>query len=787
MEDWNKRCDGIAKRYIDKRGGITETNQHRFNSFWSNVQTQLPAMYAQPPKPEVDRRFKDSDPVGRACAELLQRCASFALSSQDAHPVFKAAVLDYLLNARAVLWVRYSPTFKAIELGDQPDDEEADEGEEVETEPPEDVEFEEVPIDYVHRKDFGHTEARTWEEVGALWRRTFLTRKQLVKRFGVEIGGKVPLNHKPDDETAGDVERDRKAVVYEVWDKAEREAVWICKDHPEELDCRPDPLKLRKFFPCPRPLFGTLTNDSLVPTPDFSMYQDQANDLDELTARISMVTKSLKVAGVYDASAQGVQRLLNEGVENTLIPVDSWAAFAEKGGLKGTIELLPLRDIAEALLSMYAAREHVKNDMYEITGLSDIMRGDTDAAETATAQKIKGNFAGMRFGDRRKDVQHFLRDAIQIMVEIIAEHFQPETLKQMSGLQMFDTVAQKQQAAAMFSGQQPQQPMPGMMGAGPQQPPPKPDEAMEQRLTSPTWEEVLAMLHNDALRTFRIDIETDSTVRADEAQEKESALEYAKTVGGLLKEAGPIVAGAPQMGPLLGEVLLFVSRRFKIGRTLEGELEHAIDEMKKAAANPPPPQPPIDLLKIQAQGEVDAKKMQFQAQIQQQTDAMKAQGEAQKAQASMAIAQHKAQLDAQLEQARMEAEARVAQVEQQAQAQQNTLQQQLEAQKAQMQAELDAAQDSAQQAFDQWKAELDASTKIMVAQIAAKASADAAQQKSEDAARQVVEKDTAGQEQSAGLADMHAKTLQAINGVMQQMSKPRKVVRDDQGRVAGVE
>jgi hypothetical protein len=336
--------------------------------------------------------------------------------------------------------------------------------------------------------------------------------------------------------------------------------------------------------------------------------------------------------------------------------------------------------------------------------------------------------------------------------------------------------------------QQPGQPQPGLMGMAPPAPAMQvPDEATEEKLNAPTWEEVIAVLHNDALRSFRIDIETDSTIRADEDAERASVVQYADTVAKLIKEAGPLVQSTPQLGPVVGEILMFVSRRFQIGRQLEGELENAVDAMKKAAANPQPPQPPIDLQKIQAQGEVDAKKLQLQAQLQQQADSMKAQTDQQKIQADMAIAQHKAQLDAQLEQVRAQADAQVAQAQQDAQARQNTLEQQMEAQKAQMQAQLDAAQKQSQQAFDQWKAELDASTKIMVAQIQAKAAADAAQSKAEDAARQVVDKDTGGQEHAAQAAELHTKTLEAVHAMVQHLGKPRKVMRDDQGRVAGVE
>lgn len=741
MKSWNDRCDKIAKRYADKRGGVTETNSKRFNAFWSNIQTQLPALYAKVPAPEIDRRFKDSDPVGRACSELLQRCASFALSSQDAHPLIHHAMLDYLLCARGVLWVRYQPTFREIEGAEPSLDDEDGPGEpsgaltddESQAEPAQDLEFEEAAIDYVHRRDFGHTEARTWEELRAVWRRVFLDRDELVQRFGEDKGRRVPLNWTPEEDRAADAERDKKAVVYEVWDKTKKEVVWICKDFAEELDQRPDPLKLRKFFPCPKPLYATLTNDSLEPVPDFVLYQDQLNDLDELTARISMVTKSLKVAGCYDASAPALSRILNEGVENTLIPVDSWSVFAEKGGLKGTMELLPLQDIAAALLDMYQAREKVKQDMYEITGLSDLRRGASEAEETATAQELKGKFSEMRFAARRTDVHHFLRALIQIMVEIIAEHFDMQTLKRMSGLQMFDSVAEKQAAAAHFSGQGMAQ-APGVLP----QPVPQPDEAMQERLTSPTWEEVLAMLHDDALRTFRIDIETDSTVRADDDAEREAALSYAETIGKLISESGPLIKEAPQLGPLVGEMLLFVSRRFRIGRQLEGVLEKTIDDMKKAAANPPPPQPPIEVQKIMAQGKVDAQNIQLQGQVNSQYEAQKAQISAQvemgKAQAKAASDQHQASLDAQ-----------VAQAQQAAQAAQNHDQNQLEAQRAAMDAHMQQqtelfkahlAQQAAmqQQQFELLLKRMDSATKIEVAEIAAQTTLEAAQASAASAA-----------------------------------------------------
>jgi len=89
-----------------------------------------------------------------------------------------------------------------------------------------------------------------------------------------------------------------------------------------------------------------------------------------------------------------LQRLLTEGDNNTLIPVDKWMAFSEKGGLQGSIQLLPLEVIAATLINLYTAHKNVTDQIYEITGISDIIRGQTSASETATAQQIKGQYAG---------------------------------------------------------------------------------------------------------------------------------------------------------------------------------------------------------------------------------------------------------------------------------------------------------------------------------------------------------------------------------------------------------
>lgn len=641
-QDWVKRSGKIIKRYEDEREG-GEVNTSRFNILWSNVETLKPAYYARDPKPEVERRYKDSDPVGRVASEVLERSISFAITK--AFPeVMRQTVLDLLLPGRGVVWVRYVPHFRDMEIKGSPEVEE--DGEEVadDTEIPQEVSYEECLTDYVHWKDFGHTVARTWQEVRAVWRIVYLTRDELIKRFG-EKGREVPLSYKPEG-TPKDDESMNKGVVYEIWDKTKKEALWICKDAQDgALDRLDDPLGLDGFFPCARPLFSTITNESLIPKPDYVMYQDQAMELDDLTARINSISKSLKVAGVYDSSNDGIQRLLSEGIDNKLIPVDGWAAMAEKGGLQNAIAWLPIEQVANVLISLYEARDKVKNDLYEITGIADIIRGATEALETATAQQIKGQFATLRLSDRQREVQRFARDTIRIIGEVIARHFSMDTIREICGIKLL-TQAQK----AGIQQQMQQQAMMSMQAqqAGQQAQPPQLPDDIAELMQQPTWEEIETLLRDNAHRNFRIDIETDSTIKLDEDAEKQARLEFLEASGKFIQQMLPMIEQVPQAAPLAGEMMMFGVRSFRAGKSLEAAFETFLKEMEKTAKNPPPKQDP-KVLQVQAQSQAKQQEMQMNMQIRQQEIQM----EAQQAQAEHAyqaqVEQHRNELEAQRE------------------------------------------------------------------------------------------------------------------------------------------
>lgn len=718
---WHTRGQKIERRYKDERNNTRESKEKRYNILWSNIQTLLPALYSRNPKPDFQRRFLDADPVGRVTCEILERATSFTLDKEDFYLTARQCVTDRLLPGRGTLWIRYVPHFAEAQtqsLGTEianeglqvDDDAEADQpADRVQQtassgEPIEDLEYEEVDIDYVHWTDFGHVLARTWQEVPAVWRRVYLTRRELVERFK-EVGARVPLDYKPENlKGESEPEYEQKACIYEIWDKRTHKVTWISKSYMQGvLDVRDDMLGLQNFFPCPRPMTPNMANDSVIPVPDFTMYQDQAAELDDLTNRIGLLTDAIRATGVYDSSVPGLQSILAGGYDNKLVPVDAWAAFAEKGGLKGAIELLPMEEIAQTLLHLYDAREKVKQDLYEITGMADIIRGASDPNETATAQQIKSSFASIRLEDMQAEVQRFARDTVVMIAEVLANQFDIQTLAEISGYPLM-TAEEKAIAQQILK-------LGGEL----------PDE-MEKPFLEPTWEEVDKLLRNANMRHFRLDIETDSTLKMDQLQEKADRTELLKAVGDFLTAASN---ARPELVPLLGQMLMFAVRAFPVGKQLESALQATIDalEKKAKAMQNAPPQPTPEQTKAQTALAIAQGKQQGDMAI----ESARMQLEREKIAGEQQTATLKAHLDAWVAQQEQAAQAAQAQQEQRLEAQRDALQAHNEVLVERMRAEIQAQGDLMKQQFGLLIAQLNNAAKVEVAEIGAQSTLDAAQ------------------------------------------------------------
>lgn len=815
-ERWEEKAKKILRRYKDDRSP-REQKVPRFNILWSVTESSQPALFGSNPKPDIERRFRDKDNLGRVSSMVLERATTYFINEEFGDAT-RDAVKDRLLVGRGVVWARYEPHFK--DISEDENEETASEGEELTDDVTEtndgsgeeagasvgqsgnedsdndeeagglddrnensEVSDEIVAWDYVHWQDFGHSFGRTWGEVPAAWRKVYLVRKELRERFGKEIGDKITLDYSPHDLKDNKYDEvEKKATIYEIWDKADKKVCWIHKDyHSSPLDEQDDPLRIDGFWPFPRPLFATLANDDCIPTPDYIEWQDQANELDELTSRIGAITKAVKVAGVYDASAQGIARVLAEGVENQLVPVDQFAILAEKGGLKNVMMLLPMEEILQTLLGLYEARDKVKQDLYEISGSADIMRGQSDPDETAAAQTIKSQFGTMRLQDKQDQVKRFCRDLVKIAAQIIANHFSLDTIKKISGIElltaeekqivetrtkMLQQIQQQNQQQSQVTKQSPQPPSQMQLASLPPLPAwlQKSDaEDMQELLENPTWEEVEELLHDEITLSYKIDIETDSTIKFDQEADKQARVQFLEAVGQFLQAVNS--NQNPDLAPLLGKLLEFGARGFKIGKELETAFDIAIHKLEKDASGPPKPNP--EMMKIQGEQQIAQDRLKADLQI----EAAKGQAEQQRLEMQAKVDAHQGQVDAELEKFKIQ------------------LQGQLDAQKAQADREMALA-----------KARMDNETKIIVAQIQAKSQLQNTALTKEgsgmgiDGSGNAVQMPTNAELISTVLKQLQETFSQSTQAMAQShqhlaqaIMKPKQVMRDEKGNIVGVQ
>jgi hypothetical protein len=617
FKDYQDKADNIDKLYANLDRLASTTRDRQFQLFWANVQVLNPSVYSRPPVPVVVPRFKDRKPLLRITSELLERSTVVMFELEDIDAVMRLIRDDMVILARGCPWLRYEAAEKDNNFSER------------------------VCIEHKDRKDFLHDPARTWKEVDWVGSRSWLTRKEMRKRFQKTSGDvykDATYEVRKDEKDTDDGKL--KAGVWEVWSKSLAKVIWVAEGCEKLLDEGKPHLNLEGFFPCPRPAYATVQRRSLVPVPDMVFYKDQLEEINELTARIGALTDAVKVRGFYPAGAGEIGDAIEAAVKSqsdnqVLIPIANWAMVGS-GDVKDMIVWLPLEMIAQTITQLVELRKQLIDDVYQITGLSDIMRGSTVASETLGAQELKSQYGSTRIKDRQAELVRVARDITRIAAEIMAENFQPKTLLEMSQLEIpteadlaKQTAPLEQQLAKLMADAQHamQDPETQQMA---QQNPEKAKEVMQQvqqhgqQLQAqiakikqqPTVEAVMKSLRDQKIRPFTLDIETDSTIAPDENATKQRATEFLTAIGGFMREALPLSQTVPQAAPLMGETLKFAASQFRAGRPLEGAIEEFADNMKQAASQPKPPAP--EQIKAQA----DAQTAQAQA-VKTQADAQK--------------------------------------------------------------------------------------------------------------------------------------------------------------------
>jgi hypothetical protein len=552
LDKWRKKGRKIVKEYRAERSdvsGVDPSMERKFNLFAANVNILQTSLMNQTPGATVDREFKDaSDDMARVACSIMERAINSHNSRNFKLPnILKQCVQDMLVPGVGLSWHTYYAETETKTI--EPTEEDLAANPQAEALEYDEVIKEEIRDEYVYWEDICWSPARTWDEVRWVARKTYLTKDQGMKRFGKEFKN-VPLDFAPKKNESNVESKNmvmQQAVVYEIWDKEAKKVIWLSKGHDKILDQKEDFLSLDDFLPCPQPLFAGLSNGSFIPIPDYEYAKDQYRELNEVNTRLGLLVRACRVAGVYDKSSAQVQALLSNAAENTLIPVDQWAAFAEKGGIKGVIDWIPLEQIVATIEQLLKAREDIKQQIYEITGMADIIRGATKASETLGAQKIKAQYASMRIQERQKNVVQFCSSVFDIQVQLMRKHMDIEEIKKL--------------AQVDFMAEDPQ--------------------LLEQALQLIKMPEFV----------LRCRVESDTLSDVDFQAEKQDRMEYMTTITNFLKESLPTIQNDPLMGPFLLQLLQFSLAGFKVGKKFEGEMDRVFQQIQQKLANPPPPQP----------------------------------------------------------------------------------------------------------------------------------------------------------------------------------------------------
>tara|TARA_R100001440_G_scaffold26308_2_gene42823 strand:+ start:234 stop:2192 length:1959 start_codon:yes stop_codon:yes gene_type:complete len=533
-KDWRERGRAVVARYRDEReadgygSGLTK----QFNILWSNTETMKGALFARMPKADVRRRYSDNNPITRQVAIVLERALQYGNEVYSADKPIKAAIEDYLLPGRGVVWVVYEPIFVKEKIQVESLDEF---GNMVMIDKEEErIADQRCYFDYINWEDYRESPAKRPEDVYWKARRHLLTRDELIEK-GFKNAKDIPLNWSPEPTEGYQEEYSEifsRAEVWEIWDKYSSKRFFISRGYNEVLAEDDDPYELENFFPCPDSLVAIRTNETNVPIPEFTLYQDQADELDRITTRISNLIEGLKRRGIYDASVPELSHLADAG-DNDFVPSENFAQLAAKGGLQQVFQQEDIAPIAQVLSGLYQQRNQILDTIYQITGISDIIRGSTKASETATAQQLKAQFGSMRMRKKQSEIAEYIRDLFRLKAEIIAEHYEPETLAAMTALTITP--------------------------------------------------EMMQIMRDDKLRGYSIDIESDATIFTDEEEEKKTRIEFLQSFGAYLQQAIGIANQSPALTPLAFQALRFLMGAWKVGRTFEDVIDRTEAQLTQQA------------------------------------------------------------------------------------------------------------------------------------------------------------------------------------------------------------
>lgn len=598
VSNWLKELEKARKReksFRDKGQKLVkifeaaEGEKIPYNILYSNTETMLPALYNAMPRPTVSGRFqRKNDALQRLAATVSERILKYlmdtnAMGYETFDSAMRQCTLEALVPGRGFLRVKYDAIFKPTpkaegDEGALEDNEELDDKAEPKA-PEEVVDYESVCLETVPWDRLLHGYGRKWCDVPWISIEHQMSRTDLEAQFPetghmvkVEDFSKGGADQPASESLFGSRTKESKganlATVYEIWDKVSKKVIFISPGLPrgvlKEVD---DPLELSGFFPGPEPMTMVPKLSGLCPVALYKLYEQQAEELNDITVRITKLTRALRLRGFFDSTISEMGKVL-EANDNTLIPVSNAAQLQSQGiGMDKALWLVPLDPVVGALQQLYSQRVQVKSVIFEITGIADIMRGSSQASETLGAQEIKNQWGTLRLKKAQKETARFARDTLRLLLELAVTKLDAETIRSMTGLP-FPTEEEKRQAKGEVQRAQMQA---SVYGSAPQI-----DPQTLAVAQSPSWDDILGLLRDDSLRQFSVDIETNSTVDAEATDDKKDMAELMNALAQFLNGVTPLVQEGTLPFEAAKSILQNLLRRFRMG----GEVEDALMTMQ---------------------------------------------------------------------------------------------------------------------------------------------------------------------------------------------------------------
>lgn len=693
QEKWYKRSKEILNFYTNYKLNINGTDAASssvyessddvdFNCLWMVQQTVAEAIYGRTPKPIIKPKIQSTnddkaDNIRDIACNILSKVIKFFINDPDNKfdDEMRAARDDFMLLAKGQAWVQYTPinTTNTVVLG---------EGEEV----PNDVEVKErkvkdkktkkikieryyedeyldterVDVTYINWKNFLQSPAERQTQVRWNAKRVYLTKDEFKKAFPhIDINKVAITLSRGDDSTAlssTDTAEDDAAKamenrilgrieVWEIWDKPSKSQIFYSPNYKEDILQKNEmPVEFNKLAPCPYPMMGTHTNDSIVPVSNYNILSYTINEVDTLTQRIEAITSGIKVILLYDSTIVELKDVFNQ-LDASVIGLENWKRFKENGGFEGCMQAFPINDYINALEALTTKRDQVLQDFYTLQGFTSIMRGEAVANESASAQQARARFSDLRLSSTQKEMQRFVRDVISLMSEVICNKFEKDTIltiagykepKQpqipmpiQTGLPMGEPLPQGGMSPIPPQGiPQNQPPVPQQQGV--QQPmPPQPNPEMEKyQKDLEEWDnanEAVDLLRNRLMKEININIETDSTLAINGDAEKQDRVEFVNTVINALNSMVSIAGSNPEFVPIATEAIQFLVDVFPSSESMGSEINKALKEYQEKVLlqSQQPQQPNPMLLEVQMKQQIEQARLQLEQ--------MKVQGEAQQA------------------------------------------------------------------------------------------------------------------------------------------------------------